>query len=263
MVQLNCDRSDLENALILTGNYDPSLDQLARLMREEGRVLYPRYTGNLEAVQALRKNICHAAPLVLHACDTMAPLPRLFHSLQGLDLILVGIAAIPLGIISREGIDLNQLSMIRFINQEKGSMARQVLDELIEAWNISPAMLSGYDQEVKSHQAVAGAIRNGSADAGIASVRVAEESGLTFTPLSVERYSLAFRNEQFADDRVRALADMIRSSRFRDALTGIGGYDLRETGIIRTLRNGSNEIFNPDLSDPEFFLPGSDGDGTS
>jgi putative molybdopterin biosynthesis protein len=248
-VQLTCDRSYIEKALILVGNYDPALDHLARLMREQGFILYPRYTGNIMAIQALRKNICHAAPMVLHDFGECFSSSYLSRQLREAGIVLLGLAAIPLGIVSKRGINLNRLSEVRVINREKGSVPRHAFDELLHKRGIDPGSMGGYSWEVKSHQAVVGAILRGIADAGISSHMVAEAYGLTFTPLTVERYNLVFRKEQLQDKRVLALFDIVSSPRFRDALRTAGGYDLTETGVLRAVNTGTGAVMMADYPD--------------
>jgi putative molybdopterin biosynthesis protein len=106
---------------------------------------------------------------------------------------------------------------------------------------IDPSQVNGYLQEVHGPQAVAFAIRNGFADAGMCTSSVARANGLRFVPLAHEDYELAIRREMLEDSRIRMLVSLIQSPEYRAVLAKTGGYDVSLTGTIRGL-NGENTL---------------------
>ncbi|WP_337589810.1 substrate-binding domain-containing protein [Methanoculleus bourgensis] len=55
--------------------------------------------------------------------------------------------------------------------------------------------LAGYEHEVRTPGAVAAAVSNGFADAGVCPAAMAREAGLRFTPLGYETCDLLIREE--------------------------------------------------------------------
>ena len=139
------------------------------------------------------------------------------------------------------GWGLKDLTRVRFINTRKESPAREVLDALLAAEGIDPSQVNGYLQEVHGPPAVAAAIRNGFADAGMCTSSIARANGLRFVPVAHEDYELAIRREMLEDSRIRTLVSLIQSPGYRAILAKTGGYDVSLTGTIRGL-NGENTL---------------------
>ena len=151
------------------------------------------------------------------------------------DLAFVHIAKIQQGIASRDGIAFDELPGVRFINTRKDSPSRQVFDALLRIRDIPTSRINGYLQEVYGPHAVAAAIRNGFADAGMCTSGIAEKYGLRFVPLAYENYELAVQREVLADPRICTIVGLIRSSAYQAVLKRIGGYDISHAGVIRGL----------------------------
>ncbi len=96
----------------------------------------------------------------------------------------------PKGFSSRE-----DLRRVRFVNRNKGSGTRILIDKMIREHGISPEEIEGYRVEVKSHNAVAAAVASGKADVGVAIRWVAEAYGLDFIPIGREEYDFAVNGE--------------------------------------------------------------------
>jgi putative molybdopterin biosynthesis protein len=184
---------------------------------------------------ALKKRVCHGAPMHLLDEDGSYNLPYLRRSLPGEDLVILTLAGREQGVISRDGLGLENLSEARFVNRQKGSGTRILLDHLLEQSGIPPASIAGYDRELTTHLAVALAVKTGEADAGLGVYSAAKAFGLSFVPVAQEEYELVFRGESWEDPRVEALASAVTSSPFRDALERLGGYDLSLNGRLRRL----------------------------
>lgn len=245
-VFLTTDPGSIERTLILTGSLDPSLEHLASLVHDEGLYIHATNLGNTGALLALRRNTCHAAPLSLPAYSLLSAYEPLTKYLPATDVVFIHIATIEQGIASREGLGLEDIPRMRFINTRKETPARTVLDALLTTQGIDPSRVNGYLQEVYGPQAVAAAIRNGFADAGMCTSSIASASGLRFVPVAHEDYELAVRRDMLEDSRIRTLVSLIQSSRYRTTLEKVGGYDLTLTGTIRRL-NGEKSLipFSP------------------
>jgi putative molybdopterin biosynthesis protein len=233
-VQLLVPRSQAESALLITGSHDPSLDHLAELVRREGVSLHSSHTGSMGGLLALKRMSCHAAPLhLLSPDDGEYNIPYLEKYLPGEEMTLVCIAEREQGIVSRDRLSLVDLPGHTFVNRQKGSGTRLLLDYELRNLGISPGSIPGYDRELTTHIGVALAVKTGEADAGMCVYSAAKALGLPFIPVGTERYELAFRTGDDDDPRIRALVNAIASPSFRESLSRLGGYDTRETGVLR------------------------------
>jgi putative molybdopterin biosynthesis protein len=130
---------------------------------------------------------------------------------------------------------LDDLPGEQFINRQKGSGTRLLLDHLLQEKQIDPRTIAGYEREVTTHLAVALAVKTGEAGAGIGVWSAARALGLAFTPVAKERYEIAVREEHAHDPRIAALFAVIRAQPFRDRLLGLGGYDVTCAGEQRSV----------------------------
>jgi len=220
-------------ALILTGSHDPALDFLADRLALAGVALHSAHQGSMGGLLALKKRVCHGAPMHLLADDGSYNVPYLARYLPGEDLVLLCLAGREQGIISRDPLSLEDLPGIRFVNRQKGSGTRILLDHLLKEKGIAPASIAGYERELTTHLAVALAVQTGEADAGPGVYSAARAFGLSFTPVGQEQYELAFHADDWEDPRVQALASAVTSAPFREALGNLGGYDLSLNGRLR------------------------------
>jgi putative molybdopterin biosynthesis protein len=247
-VLLTTDPGSVERTLILTGSVDPSLEELASLAHDKGLYIHATNPGNMGALLALRRNSCHAAPLSLPARSLLTSYQPIIKYMPVGNAVFIHIATIELGIASCDGLGLEDITRTRFINTRRESPARVVLDALMAAEGIDSLQVNGYLQEVHGPAAVAAAIRNGFADAGMCTSSVASANGLQFVPVAYEDYELAIRRELLEDTRIRTLVSLIQSPAYRTILAETGGYDVSLTGTIRGL-NGENTLtpFSPGI----------------
>lgn len=122
---------------------------------------------------------------------------------------------------------------VRFVNRERGSGARVLLDEKLRVLNIDRDQIAGYDHEEMSHLAVASSVARGEADVGLGIEKAAlQVKALDFVPLQEERFDLVIRKEDADKPQFKALFTILRSKSFHNELRGMGGYDLTHTGEI-------------------------------
>jgi len=232
---LSVSLADAERALLLTGSHDPLVDYLADLLSQKNVELHSTHVGSMGGILALKKNECHAAPMHLLADDGDYNVPYLHKFLPGEDLVLICVTERQQGIVSKEGIGFNALSSHTFVNRQRGSGTRMLLDHLLRKNRINSSAIRGYEREVTTHLAVALAVKSGEADAGMCVYSAAQALGLRFIPVASERYEIAVRREHLEDPRVTDLCDTLVSPAFREILDRLGGYDTRETGVRRVL----------------------------
>ena len=84
---------------------------------------------------------------------------------------------------------------LRFVNRQRGSGTRVLLDSLMAEAGMVASAISGYGHEEFTHQAVAATIAAGAADAGPGLRTAAAQFKLHFVPLATETYRIAGRTE--------------------------------------------------------------------
>jgi molybdenum cofactor synthesis domain-containing protein len=228
-------RGDAENALLVTGSHDPVLDHLADMLGKNSIDLHSTHVGSMGGILALKKDECHAAPMHLLDPKGSYNIGYLKKYLPGEELVLLCVAGRQQGIVSRDGIAFGELPGHTFINRQKGSGTRMLLDYELERAGIDPQSIRGYDREATTHLAVALAVKSGEADAGMCVYSAAKALGLRFIPVAQERYELAIRQKNMDDPRIAALCAAIGSPAFKAILSRLGGYDTTETGVRRAL----------------------------
>jgi putative molybdopterin biosynthesis protein len=121
---------------------------------------------------------------------------------------------------------------MRFVNRQKGSGIRNLVDHLIKQEKIDPASLKGYDHEVYTHLDVARMVATENSDVGLSAESAVVSSRLVFTPIFEERFDMIVKKEAFFDQHVQAFVEFIRSDLFKGILKTLKGYSYRETGKV-------------------------------
>jgi len=136
---------------------------------------------------------------------------------------------------------------VRFINRQRGSGTRFLLDCLLEKEAIDPERINGYEQGEYTHAAVAAYVASGMADAGFGVETPARRFKLDFIPLQTERYFLLCE-ERMIETPVSGSSGQVRN--------GEG------TGLIGGERDTVDSV--ADIIDalyPKWFYMGEAGNG--
>ena len=227
-------KSAAEQVVLITGSHDPVIDHLADLVRDAGILIASSHVGSMGGLLSLKRGDCHLAPMHLLADDGEYNIPYLQKYLPDEELVLICVAEREQGIVSRDGLGFDAITSHRYINRQRGSGTRMLLDHILTQKGIPADSIDGYDREVTTHLGVCLSIQNGDADLGMAVYSAARAFSLSFIPVGVERYELVTTRKMFEEDsRIRAIADMIASQKCKDILEKLGGYRTGLTGMIR------------------------------
>ncbi|MFV0343722.1 MAG: substrate-binding domain-containing protein [Anaerocolumna sp.] len=124
-------------------------------------------------------------------------------------------------------------SDVTMINREKGSGTRILLDEKLLSHGIHKSQVKGYEREVNSHLACAGAIARKSADVSIGIERISKEmAGVEFIPIQMESYDLVVKEEYAGSDWFKSILGILKHSDFRAEIMGMSGYDITDMGEV-------------------------------
>lgn len=242
-VRLFVPRALIERTLVVIGSHDVAVDLLDDLMRRAapGTRVSSSHVGSLGGLLALRRGECHVA--TSHLLDEATGeynVSCIRRYLPGQRVALVTLAHRRQGLIVRPGnpkgirdfADLTREDVI-YINRQKGSGTRVLLDFELRRRGIDPSAIVGYDREEFTHLAVAAAVAGGAADAGLGVYSAAVALGLDFIPVGEEDYELVIPAEQFDHPLVQRLLQLAAGDEFRRRLTELGGYRLPERQEVR------------------------------
>jgi putative molybdopterin biosynthesis protein len=229
------------DTLLAVGSHDMALDLLGvHLRRRSGRLaLACANVGSMGGIMAIRNNEAHIAGV--HLLDPVSGEYNLSQAekfLPGGGWLLVHMAMRQQGLIVPAGnpraiTGLADLARpgVQFVNRQRGSGTRMLLDYRLRQLGIDPDAIAGYEKEVGTHMAVAASVAAGAADAGLGVQAAALALGLDFIPVAEEQYDLIL-NFAADDARGQYIVDILRSEEFRREVEAMGGYNLREAGRI-------------------------------
>jgi putative molybdopterin biosynthesis protein len=239
-VELLRDPAEIASTIVAIGSHDLALDLLASHIRRFAPAvrLSSANVGSMGGLLALKRRDAHLAGT--HLLDEVtgeynrAFLERL---LPGEDVVLINLSYRDQGFIvpagNPQGLrDLADLAWpdVRFVNRQKGSGTRVLLDYHLKQREIDPARIAGYEREEFTHMAVAAAVLSGAASAGLGILAAARALDLDFVPLFQERYDLAIPRRHWESQLLAPLHQALASDEYRAAVTALGGYDVRDMG---------------------------------
>ncbi|MBQ4616027.1 MAG: molybdopterin biosynthesis protein [Mailhella sp.] len=235
-------REQIEGALLVIGSHDSTLDVIDSMLRRT----HPRFSltsahvGSLGGLLALSRGQCHLAGTHLldeesgeynrkAMRDHLGGVPSLLVHLADREQGFIVLPGNPKGVESFEDLLREDVS---FINRQRGSGTRVLLDWELKKRGILPTKVRGYRDEEYTHMNVAAAVLSGRADCALGVRSAAVALGLDFVPVGVEQYDLVIARAWADDERMQALLEVIRSAEFREAVAEMGGYDVSRSGEI-------------------------------
>ena len=231
------------NSEIIISGQDILLDVLARYIEEilPDYTILRSYKGSYNGLYDLYNNKVSIASCHLWDGDNDSyNFDYVKRLLPGTPCILVNLAYRLQGFYVAKGNPLNINSFedltnknIKFINREKGSGVRVLLDEKLRLLNIDPNSINGYYNEENSHLAVASTVGRGDANVGLGNKKASMQvETIDFIPLQTERYDLIIKKSDLNNPIYQNILSILSSEKFKNELYGIGGYGLKDLGKI-------------------------------
>ena len=186
-VELLRDPEEIARTIVAIGSHDLALDLLASHLRHfapDAR-LSSANVGSLGGLLALKRGDAHLAGS--HLLDeATGEYNRAFveRLLPGQEVLLINLAYRDQGFILPPGNpagirDLADLagSGLRFVNRQKGSGTRVLLDYSLKQRGIAADRIAGYEREEFTHMGVAAAVLSGTADVGLGALSFLAQLG--------------------------------------------------------------------------------------
>ena len=231
--------------LVALVSHDLALDLLARRVEQAhtGLRFLPVPVGSLDGLVALRQGLARLAGCHLLDADTgQYNLPYVRHFFPDRPMAVFTLAYRQQGLLVAPGNPLGLRGLqdlarqdVLLVNRNLGSGTRLWLDRQLRLLGLPPAVVRGYDQEVRTHTAVAEAVAQGRANAGIGLLAAARRFGLDFIPLFQERYDLVLPEEDLSLPPLQPLFELLNSGQYRQAVAELSGYETAHTGERLTL----------------------------
>jgi molybdate transport repressor ModE-like protein len=124
---------------------------------------------------------------------------------------------------------------IKFINRQKDSGTRALLDKLLEDKNIASNSINGYQEEEFTHTAVAAYVAAGMADVGLGVKAAAKQFNLDFINIASEHYLMICHENSLNKTALIDFLEQIRSANFHNKVEELPGYSARHCGVIESL----------------------------
>jgi len=241
-VELFRDPEEIARTIVAIGSHDLTLDLLASCLRQRhpDLTLASANVGSLGGLTALSRGEAHLAGAhLLDEATGEYNLPFVRQTLPGVAAVLVNLTFREQGLIVPKGNPkgirtLEDLTRpdLQFINRQRGSGTRILLDYQCKQRGIPPAKIPGYAREEYTHLNVAAAVRSGAADCGLGILAAARALDLDFVPLLKERYDLVIPRTHYEAPLLAPLLALIRGPEFKAAVAALGGYDVSRMGAV-------------------------------
>ncbi|MBU1208705.1 MAG: helix-turn-helix transcriptional regulator [Proteobacteria bacterium] len=232
----------IEGALLASGSNDPILDILKTYIRKA----YPEFylfsanTGSTDGLKALNQGYTDIAwSHLLDPKSGQYNIPFLSTYLPNLKTVVINLFNRDLGFLVAAGNPLNLHGFkdlakpkVRFINRQKGSGTRVLLDHHLRQLKIPAPSIKGYENEVYTHFEVGLSILAKETDVGLATGSVSKLLGLSFIPLTQESFDMLLDQSTFFERGVQAFIEILNSKEFRSRVENLGSYEFKNSGKI-------------------------------
>lgn len=246
-VRLLKTEEEIRNTLVSIGSHDPLIDVAADIMRKKypGDYVSSAHVGSLGGIMAIKRNEAHVAGIHLldeetggynlsyikkYLGDNKTYLVKCVKRQQGLMVA----SGNPLGISGLDDI-WNKDTVkknINYVNRQKGSGTRILLDYLLKEKNIASSLIYGYEREEFTHLNVAALVKSGSADVGMGILSAAKAYNLDFIPICEEQYDFIIPEQFIELSAVKKFIEILKSVEFKNTLEDLGGYIVDGVGEV-------------------------------
>ncbi len=241
-VELLREQEEVENTIVAIGSHDLTLDLLASFLSKK----YPDLSlassnvGSFGGLTALHRDEAHfAGSHLLNEKTGEYNVSYVMKLLKGKEIVLLNLVYRDQGLIVPVGNPKNIVGLedllrdeVNFVNRQRGSGTRVLLDYKLKEMGVDPSKINGYEREEFTHLAVAADVKSGTADTGLGILAAARALALDFVPLLKERYDLVIPKEYYESDILQPLLNILRGNEFKETVESLGGYDVSQMGQV-------------------------------
>jgi len=239
-INLLTDINKIDNTIICSGSHDIVLDLLKSFLLQKGNEydMSINPIGSLGGLLSIDQSLCHISGT--HIFDPEKNTYNISYIkkfISNQEVKVINLVNRIQGIIVAKGNpykiknlqDLNNKDL-NFVNRQKGSGTRILLDYMLDKEKINPSNITGYDNEKNSHLAVSYAIYSGNSNVGLGIMSAAKSYNLDFIPLKEENFDIVIPKNILNEKYVELMLNIINSLEFKKAINNIGGYITKNTG---------------------------------
>lgn len=229
---------DVSSTLVSIGSHDILLDIVNDFMSNSGYHLSSSHVGSFSGVLSMKNQEAHIAPVHIlgdngNYNDFLIEkyLSSEYHLVKGVSRIQ--------GLYVKKGNpkdiqSLNDLLRedVNFVNRQKGSGTRILLDYLFDKKEINQKNINGYAYELTTHTLVAASVLDDRYDTGLGVQSVASLYDLDFIEIAHEEYDFLIHKDTLKLDSYKQFIQVLQSSDFKEKLENLGGYKINKIGSI-------------------------------
>lgn len=225
--------ADDAQVLRMTASHGFAVAALVTQLNEQGVTVDIKYRGSSEAVAALSRGECELAGFHLPVGEFEQAAAAKYRPWLDPDRhALIHLAYRMQGIFVAKGNPHNVQGLqdltrpgLRFVNRQKGSGTRVLLELLLSHGGIDAAAISGFGTAEFTHAAVAAYVASGMADVSFGVETAARRFDLDFIPVIREQYFLACDASALEAPLLVAAQTAMSSAAFKNVLAALPGYD--------------------------------------
>ena len=236
-IQLLKPLATIQNRIVSIGSHDLLMDLLGDQLKVKQYGLTSMHVGSMGGILALKRGEAHIAPI--HLLDERSGLYNVDYVRRYLKepmTLIRGVGRIQ-GLMVKKGNpkkiqSLTDLTHVHYVNRQRGSGTRILLDVKLKELGIQPSDINGYDYEVTTHMAVAASVSEGNIDTGLGVYSAAKAFDLDFIEIGVELYDFVVPTKYLELDMIQVFIDVLKSHSFKHKLMNLGGYTTDQIGEL-------------------------------
>ena len=227
--------SSIKGTIVSIGSHDLIMDILGDMIK-----LTSGHVGSMGGILSMKRGECHIAPI--HLLDENTGeynLSYVRNYFKDEKMAIIKGVKRKQGFIVEKGNPKNIKGFkdlaredLLYINRQRGSGTRILLDYHLKQADISIEEVRGYGREMTTHMAVATAVNTGMVSTGLGIYSAAKAFDLDFIDITFEDYDFLLPYRMLEDPTIKAFIGVLKSKEFQSRVESLGGYEFDNTGEI-------------------------------
>lgn len=242
-IELLKSEEEIRNTVAVIGSHDPLIDVISDFIRRKhmDKFVSSAHVGSMGGIMAIKRGEAHIAGIhLLDEATGEYNTSYVRKYLEKENIAIVSCVKRIQGLMVAPGNpksvnDMKDIAKegISYVNRQKGSGTRILLDYMLKREGIKPSQIYGYDREEFTHMSVAALIASGSADTGMGIYSAARAYKLDFIPVCEEQYDFIIPERFLSLQVIKYFIDILKSEEFKNELYRLGGYKVDNPGDIK------------------------------